>query len=212
MSDREVVESFHKLFFNSGLWANGTNWMGIAACKCPFDMWIYQEIMHELRPDLIIETGTYHGGSALFMAHICDLLGQGMVVTIDSVAYDVHPEHARIAYLKGMSTDQGILTQVKSMAEACKTVMVILDSDHTKANVLAELNAYAPLVTPGSYLIVEDTNVNGHPIPWSLGPGPAEAIDEFLPKHPEFEVDRSCEKFMVTYNPGGYLKRKLVSL
>ena len=208
MDNKEVIESFHKLFYNSGLWANGTDWMGIPIQKCPLDLWVYQNIMHELRPNLIIETGTYLGGSALFLAHLCDLLHNGKIVTVDITVYDPRPKHDRILYLKGRSVDQNVVADIRKMAEGRDPIIVILDSDHTKANVLAELNAYAPMVTIGSYLIVEDTNVNGHPIEWNLGPGPMEAIEEFLPKHPEFEVDRSREKFLMTQNSGGYLRRK----
>ena len=91
---------------------------------------------------------------------------------------------------------------------AGKSVMVILDSDHTRDHVLAELRAYAPIVTPGQYLVVEDSNINGHPVFPGFGPGPMEALQAFLAETGEFEVDRSREKFLVTFNPGGYLRKR----
>jgi cephalosporin hydroxylase len=207
--DKEIIISqFHQLYYHGGMWANATKWMGVLAQKCPLDFWIYQEIIYELKPDLIIETGTYHGGSALFMAHMCDLIGNGEIVTVDTTVFGPLPKHKRITYLNGMSTNPGILNLIEQMANKAKTVIVILDSDHTRDNVYAELCNYARFVTPKSYLIVEDTNVNGHPIEWSLGPGPTEAINDFLPNHPEFEIDKTCEKFLMTQNPGGYLRKR----
>ena len=200
------IEEFHKLFYNSCLWLNDTKWMGIPAQKCPLDLWIYQEIIYRLRPDYIIETGTCYGGSALFYAHLFDIMNHGNVITID-VNDTKGPKHNRIQYLRGMSINIDILQVVANLAKNSKTVMVILDSDHCKSNVYQEMHYYTPLVTPGSYLIVEDTNLNGHPIQWNMGPGPHEAVIEFLSTHPEFEIDKTCEKFMMTQNPNGYLKR-----
>jgi len=111
-------------------------------------------------------------------------------------------------YLTGSSTDPQIVSTIRAQLSATDRVMVILDSDHAQAHVRAELDVYAPLVTSGCYLIVEDTNVNGHPVYPLHGPGPMEAVNDFLPAHPEFEVDRNCERFMLTFNPNGYLRRK----
>ena len=159
--------------------------------KCPLDLWSYQEILHEVRPELIIETGTYQGGSALFLASICDLLGEGEVLTIDVDRREGRPRHPRITYLTGSSTSNAILRQVRRRAKGASRVLVILDSGHAKDHVLAELDAYAPLVTPGSYLIVEDTNLNGHPVDSDHGPGPAEAVAEFLEGNDAFVRDES---------------------
>jgi cephalosporin hydroxylase len=208
MNRQEIINNFHQLFYYSGVWVTNTTWMGISTQKCPLDLWIYQEIIQEIKPDLIIETGTCFGGSALFLAQMCDLIGRGRVVTIDIACRDGLPENGRILYLNGSSIEPAILCSVSGLIRDAKTVMVVLDSDHSKDYVLKEMGYYANFVTPGSFMIVEDSDVNGHPICPDHGPGPAEAIIEFLKTHPEFEVDVSREKFMLTQNPGGYLRRK----
>lgn len=208
MNKQEIINNFHQLYYNSGVWAYNTTWMGIPTQKCPLDLWIYQEIIQEIKPDLIIETGTCYGGSALYMAQICDLIGKGKILTIDIACRDGLPEHDRIYYLNGSSIEPAILCSVSGLIKDAKTVMVVLDSDHSKDYVLKEMEFYSKHVTSGSYLIVEDSDVNGHPICPDHGPGPAEAITEFLKTHPEFEVDLSREKFLMTQNPGGYLRKK----
>lgn len=179
----------------------------MSAQKCPLDLWIYQEIIFELRPDLIIETGTCYGGSTLFLAHMCEMIGNGKVISVDLKALATRPWHDRIGYIAGSSIDQAVIKFISKKATSARTILVILDSDHNRDYVLKEMECYAPLVTKGSYLIVEDSDVNGHPICPDHGPGPAEAITDFLKTHPEFEVDLSREKFMMTQNPGGYLRK-----
>ncbi|HMF83391.1 MAG TPA: CmcI family methyltransferase [Acidimicrobiia bacterium] len=203
-----VVAVFSLLYYgNFGQTLGNTRWLGISIIKNPLDLWIYQEIVHELRPDLIIETGTWIGGSALYLASLCDLVDHGRVVTIDIVEYKGRPEHKRIEYITGSSVEPKVIDQVLEQAHASETVMVILDSNHRKVHVLDELRLYAPLVTVGSYLIVEDTNVNGHPNYRRHGPGPWEAVEEFMREDSRFEIDKSREKFMLTFNPRGYLRR-----
>ncbi len=204
-----LVDPFHRLYYGrrEQTWGN-TFWLGHRVLKCPLDLWSYQEILFDVRPELIIETGTYQGGSALFLASICDLLGQGDVLTIDVDRRDDRPRHPRITYLTGSSTSLAILRQVHRRAESASRVLVILDSGHAKEHVLAELHAYAPLVTPGSYLVVEDTNLNGHPVESDHGPGPAEAVAEFLERNDAFVRDERREKFLLTFNPGGYLEKR----
>jgi cephalosporin hydroxylase len=204
---RTAVPAYSWLYYNEGwrTWRD-TYWLGVRTLKLPSDLWVYQEILHELPPDLIVETGTRFGGSALYLATICDAMDHGEIVTIDIEARHDRPQHPRIEYLTGSSVDPDVVARVGARAEDAGTVMVILDSDHSREHVLAELRAYAPLVSPGSYLIVEDTTVNGHPLAKSHGPGPWEALEAFLPD-PRFEVDRGREKFLVTWNPRGYLRR-----
>jgi cephalosporin hydroxylase len=206
------IDLFHTLYYDSReqTWGN-TFWLGHHVLKCPLDLWIYQEVLHETQPDLIVETGTYQGGSALFLASMCDLLGRGEVVTIDVDRRDDRPPHPRITYFTGSSISKGILRQVRRRAGGKPRVMVILDSSHARDHVLAELRAYAPLVTPGSYLIVEDTNLNDHPVDVHHGPGPAEAIAAFLADHREFVRDETREKFLLTFNPGGFLRKQETS-
>jgi cephalosporin hydroxylase len=202
-----VVADFHRLYYDAReqTWWQ-TYWLGTPASKCPLDLWVYQEILAETRPDLIVETGTHMGGSALFFASMCDILGQGRVVTIDIVEAE-RPAHDRIRYMHGSSIDPAIVDEVRTTAVGVSRVMVVLDSDHEAGHVLAELRAYAPLVTPGCYLIVEDTSVNGHPVLPEHGPGPAEAVEAFLAEDERFQVDRERETFLLTFNPGGYLRR-----
>jgi cephalosporin hydroxylase len=208
-----LIDQFHTLYYdhNEQTWGN-TFWLGHHVLKCPLDLWNYQEILHEVQPELIIETGTYQGGSALFLASICELLGRGQVLTIDVDRRKERPRHARITYLTGSSTSNAILRQVRRRAKGTSPVLIILDSGHAKEHVLAELHAYAPLVTTGSYVIVEDTNLNGRPVESDHGPGPAEAVAEFLEDNDAFVRDESREKFMLTFNPGGYLKKRETAL
>jgi cephalosporin hydroxylase len=206
---RWIVDGFHKIFYrydNQAAWRDAT-WLGVPALKCPFDLWVYQEIIHELRPDLMIECGTYQGGSALFLAAVCDQLGHGQVLTIDMKAYQGQPEHPRITYLHGSSTAPETLSAVVDRIRPGDTVMAILDSDHRRPHVLREMQLYGPLVSVGSYLIVEDTNINGHPVWPDYGPGPMEAVEAFLHMDERFIIDHDREKFYLTFNPGGYLKR-----
>jgi len=160
-----------------------------------------------VRPQLIIECGTFVGGSALFLACICDLLGQGQVVTIDLERLPNRPTHPRITYMTGSSTSPDVVTAVSEMALRLRPVLVILDSDHHVHHVHEEMKLFGPLVSRGSYLIVEDSNINGHPVGRDFGPGPMEAIRAFLAHHPEFAPDCEREKFFLTFNPSGYLKR-----
>lgn len=205
---RQVVTQFHRIYYGSrGRTWNSTYWREVPVLKCPLDLWIYQEILHEVRPDVIVEAGTGRGGSAYYLASICDLLDHGTVFTIDVKPRPGRPDHPRVTYLTGSSADPAVAAQVDERIPAPATVMVILDSDHSREHVLAELELWHSRVSIGSYLIVEDTNIHGHPVYPSAGPGPWEALDEWLPAHPGFERDRSREKFFLTFNPGGYLRR-----
>ncbi len=202
-----AVDIFHQQYYNSNVWYRDTIWMGVPVQKTPTDLWVYQELLCELRPSLIVETGTAFGGSALFLASICDLLDHGTVISIDSRVMAGRPQHRRIRYLTGSSIDPAIIAAVKYLTANAALTMVFLDSDHSKAHVLKELDLYAPLVTRGSYLVVEDTNLNGHPVVPTFGDGPWEAVQEWLVDHPEYRVDHDREKFLITSNPNGYLRK-----
>jgi cephalosporin hydroxylase len=202
-----VCDRFHKLYYDSRAWER-TRWLGTPVLKLPFDLWLLQELIVELRPDLIVETGTFAGGSALYYASVMDAIGHGRVVSIDIDDDPARPAHPRVAYVKGTSTDPQVVTHVRSCAEGMDGVMVILDSDHTKDHVLEEMRAYAPLVSVGSLLIVEDTDINGHPVDPHFGPGPMEAVIEFLSEACDFTPDHDLERrFLVTFHPRGYLRR-----
>ena len=186
--------------------------MGEHVFKNPLDLWVMQEIVVETRPQVIIETGTFTGGSAFYFATLLDLLGEGEVVSIDVREVDsehVYPRHRRVTYLGGRSsTDLGVLGEVGRRADGRRT-MVVLDSDHSRDHVTAELAAYARMVSPDCYLIVEDSNIGQ--IRPDLTPGPLEAIQQFLAGNREFEVDREREKHHITFNPSGYLRRVATS-
>jgi cephalosporin hydroxylase len=162
---------FHRLYYNRNIWLD-TFWMGVPVAKAPTDLIAIAEILHATRPEVLIETGSYYGGSALFYAHAFDILRCGHVLSIDTVEAK-RPVHPRITWAYGPSTDPEAVAYATDLAQGKRT-MVVLDSDHHKQHVLDELDGYAPLVTPGCYLIVEDTNVNGHPVApdhatWTVG-------------------------------------------
>jgi len=207
-AESTVLSEYHKWYYanHTRTWQN-TSWMGTPTWKLPLDMWIYQELLHEVRPDVIVECGTWRGGSALFFSHMFDLMGKGRVITIDIVVVHGQPKHPRITYLVGSSTSPEIVQKVKSLVKPGEKVMVVLDSDHTKPHVQKECELYSPMVSKGSYLVVEDTNVNGHPVAADFGPGPMEGMQAFLATNKQFQIDKSREKFGVTFNPSGYLKR-----
>jgi cephalosporin hydroxylase len=207
-SSRRIVDDFHELYYESlGDTWNNTYWHGVRTLKSPLDLWIFQEIIYETKPDVIVEAGTFNGGSALFMASVLDAIGKGRVITIDIEDFPNKPRHDRITYLIGSSTADRIVGKVKSLIGEGETVMVVLDSDHHAQHVLNELRIYGEMVTPGKYLIAEDTNVNGHPVSPDFGPGPWEAVQTFLKDNDGFAVDAKREKFLLTFNPGGYLIR-----
>jgi cephalosporin hydroxylase len=206
MLDRMVETYYDGALF--GETRADTHWLGVRTDKCPLDLWVYQEILHELRPDLIVEAGTAYGGSALYLASMCDLLGHGRVVTIDVQEQPGRPQHPRLDYVHGSSSSPEIFERVRAELPVGGRAMVVLDSDHRKEHVLAELRLWSPLVSPGSYLVVEDTILNGHPVSPEFGPGPMEAVEEFLRETDEFEVDRRREKLYLTFNRRGYLRRK----
>jgi cephalosporin hydroxylase len=207
---RLVADAFHRIFYYSamvgGTW-HTVEWLGTPAWKCPLDLWIYQEIVHERRPDVILETGTWRGGTSYFLATLCELIGRGQVVTVDIEKQSDRPTHERIEYLHGSSVDPEIIESIRGRVKGRRRVMVILDSDHSEKHVREELRLYSDLVTEGDYLIVEDTNVNGHPVLPEHGPGPMEAVERFLSADGRFERDESRERLLLTFNPRGYLRR-----
>lgn len=190
----KTIRAFQTLYYN--IVPRTQTWCGVPLQKCPADLWVYQEIILETQPDYIIETGTWCGGSALFIAGVCDLANKGEILTIDLNAYPDLPAHPRIQYFKGSSTDDQIVSSVRKIV-GNKKAMVILDSDHSEKHVARELETYSPRVAQGCYLIVEDTNTAG----------PRTAVERFLAKRDDFIQDPMREKFLLTFNPGGYLRK-----
>jgi cephalosporin hydroxylase len=201
--DPELVDKFHNLYYDSGFY-QFTEWEGIRIYKYPSDLFIYQEIIFRNKPDIIIETGTLYGGSAVFMARLLDIIGNGKVISIDNVKRRL-PAHKRVKFIISNSIDKNLIKKIKKECIG-KKVMVILDSDHHKEHVLKEMQLYAPLVSKGQYLIVEDGCVNGHPVYTTFGYGPYEAVQEFMKKDVTFKLDTKIEnKFLLTQNTHGFL-------
>jgi len=184
-------------------------WLGVPIWQNILDLWTLQETIVEVRPELLIECGTNRGGSSLFFAHFMDLMGHGEMITIDIEKLH-NLSHPRITYLLGSSTAPQIIAQVQARVSRTRgPVFVTLDSDHTQAHVAAELAAYAPLVTPGSYCLAQDGVIDTLPMMASARPGPLPVIDEFVATHPEFEIDNErCERFLISHHPRGWLRRK----
>jgi cephalosporin hydroxylase len=186
-----------------------TKWLGVPIWQNVVDAWTIQETLAEVRPALLIETGTYHGGSSLMYAQLMDLMDHGRVITIDIV--DAHEvEHPRVTFLHGSSTDAEIVARVVEEAHAAEgPVMVILDGDHSRDHVARELELYAPLVTPGSYLLSQDGVIDQFGFFRDSRPGPLKANRDFLARHPEFEHDRERnERFGISHHPLGWMRRR----
>lgn len=202
-------------------------WMGRPIIQYPQDIIAMQEIIWTVQPDLILETGIAHGGSLIFSASMLELNAacggpqNARVLGIDidirahnRSAVEAHPMHKRIDMLQGSSIDPEMIAAVKEFAQPYKNILVCLDSSHTHDHVLAELKAYAPLVTAGSYCVVFDTVIEHMPEdsfpdrPWGRGNNPMTAVDAFLKEHPGFVIDEMMDaKLMISVAPRGYLKR-----
>lgn len=203
------------------------SWLGRPIIQYPQDIVAMQELIWALKPDLIVETGIAHGGSLILWASLLELNAacggpsDAHVIGVDidirahnRAAIEAHPMFRRISMLEGSSVDEALVAQVRDAAAGRERVLVCLDSNHTHAHVLAELEAYAPLTSVGSYCVVFDTVIEELPAgtypdrPWGPGDNPKTAVDEYLRSHPEFEVDRQMDdKLLVSVAPGGYLKR-----
>ena len=198
------------------------SWLGRPIIQLPQDVLATQEIIWDVKPDLIIETGIAHGGSLILWSSLLELLGgDGRVIGIDveirphnRAAIEAHPLVRRITMIEGSSVDPAVVDRVGEMARGRQTVMVMLDSSHAHEHVRRELDLYARLVSVGSYLIVFDTSVEYLPEdlfanrPWKRGNSPATALREFMASNHEFEVDRVIDrKLLLTSAPGGYLRR-----
>ena len=164
------------------------------------DLWLYQEMIHEFRPDVIIEAGTKYGGSAYYFARLFDLVGHGQVITIDTTPQPDRPEHPRITYLTGSSTDPAIAESVDELVGDGKP-LIVLDSSHARDHVLEELRLWSPRVPLGWHIVVEDSHAGGHPVTTRVARGPWPAIKRFLAENDAFVVDESMHKFFFTFNP-----------
>lgn len=196
-------------------------WLGRPIIQFPQDIIAMQEIIWQIKPDLIIETGIAHGGSLIFYASMLELIGgKGQVLGIDidirehnRIEIEKHPMFKRIKMIEGSSTDETVVKQACEFARSRKQVLVVLDSHHTHDHVLRELQLYSPLVTMGSYLVVFDTIIEDMPKnffpdrPWGKGNNPKTAVREFLKNNDRFVIDKNIGgKLLITVAPGGYLK------
>lgn len=207
---RKAIDLYHTHYEKNKIWEN-TTWLGQPMWKLPSDAIVLQEIIFETKPDLIIETGTGMGGSALFYACLLHLVDHGQVLTIDKDRrfhnFGCTAAATRIKFIHGSSLDEAVLAHVKREATG-RRCMVILDSWHSYEHVRDELAAYWRFVWPGCYLIVEDSHVSGHPVDWEWGKGPYEAVEEFARDYSkQFEVDSGRERHLMTFNPHGWLRR-----
>ena len=184
------------------------SWMGEPAWKNVLDAWIYQEIICEVKPEVIIEIGNGPGGSTKYLANLLDLLGQGQVIAVDIDHSQFRVQHPRIITITGDSTSGPTLASVENHCVG-KNGLVIQDGDHSKEHVLADLRAYSKFVGTGSYFIVEDSVIDLFRAGDGLGSvnGPLGAIEQFISENPNFEIDGTRERYIATYNPNGYLKR-----
>lgn len=211
---RWLVDEFATYYYESGPWQR-TSWLGVPTKQCPGDLVVLQQILVETRPEIIVETGTFYGGTALFFGHIFDALGEGEIVTIDIDHAPVEERvrrHPRVQLLTADSTLAETKQRIQEIVGG-RRAMLYLDADHNSAAVLAELRGYADLVAPGCYAVVADSIMGGHPVPWPYRgqtySGPWDAVAEFLRERDDFEVDEDREHHLLTFNPRGYLRRRI---
>ena len=215
LAARRVGRAYHRTLYNSLGWKNST-WFGVPIQQFPTDLYLYQEIIAAQVPDYIVQTGVYDGGSALFLAHLLDMAGAPATALVIAVDIELRPcakalAHPRVRLIEGSSTAPEVIQQIERLIEAIPSTtggMVSLDSDHSARHVARELQLYPRFVGVGHYLVVEDTTVNGRPVFKLHGPGPGEALDAWLPHHPEFERDDELwQRQLFSAHAGGWLKR-----
>ncbi|NMG16175.1 cephalosporin hydroxylase family protein [Aromatoleum bremense] len=209
----DVAERFHRWYYDNGVWET-VRFLGVPCLKSVMDLWNYQEILFELKPSLIVEFGTRHGGSALYFS----MIGQGInpllrVLTVDIEDHLLDPQVSRvpaIEFMKCSSTDSAVAARIAELRNSLPGPMfAILDSDHRQPHVLQEMLSLRNVMRSGDYLVVEDSNINGHPVLPGWGPGPFEAIVEYVRQFPDDYVrDEAREhKFGFTFAPAGFLRR-----
>lgn len=185
-----------------------TTYCGIDVLKCLLDFWVYQEIIFEKRPDFVIEIGNNQGGMLLALAHFCDAIDHGQLIGVDIHQAPIHESvrvHPRVTLIEGDACS--VFPQVRELVPEEARTLIIEDSSHVFEQTLDVLNTYSVLSQLGDYFIVEDTNL-GHGLLPEITSGPYEAVEAFLQENAEFERDRSRESFLLTWNPGGYLRRR----
>jgi cephalosporin hydroxylase len=211
--ERTLASPVRKLFFADLIrhtnYFHDIRWLGNQVFQNVLDLWTVADTIATVEPELIIESGTYQGGSALFYASLFDLLGHGHVITIDIEKLHDH-DHPRVEFWLGDATSEDVVDRATTVAlRHTGPVMVILDSNHATAHVKREMDAYGPLVTPGSYMLVQDGVIDTLGIFRHQRPGPLPAIRDFLREHRDFEIDgERCSRFLITHHPSGWLRRR----
>ena len=207
------ADEYHRWYYDSRVWEQ-TTYRGVPILKWVGDLWNYQEIIFRLRPQLVVEFGSWNGGSALYFADLLDRMWpKSKVLSVDIDLTHLHPDvtvHPLIEWMQASTDDRIVAERIRELRSIFQgPVFFIIDSDHRKDHVLAELENIRGVMQPGDYVVVEDGNINGHPVLPGWGEGPSEALHEYFQRYPsDYERDSGQEtKFGFTFAPGGYLVR-----
>jgi cephalosporin hydroxylase len=210
----ESIENYHRWYYDSRVWEQIT-YRGVPILKWVGDLWNYQEIIYRLRPRLVVEFGSWNGGSALYFADLLQRIdANGKVLAVDSDFSRLHESsksHPYIEWMQASTSEPAVASRIQELRKTMLgPVFFVIDSNHRKPHVLAELENIRPVTVPGDYVIVEDGNINGHPVLPGWGDGPYEAIAEYFSRHADdYEHDERQEsKFGFSFAPQGYLIRK----
>jgi cephalosporin hydroxylase len=203
---QDLERDYLDAYWRSLRWQK-TTWLGHPVGRPPADLIAYQELICRVKPDVIVEVGAGTGGRSLFLASVCEMLDHGQVVAVGGKGDRKRPKHSRLTYVPGDAAAPATVAKVRSIAGTDPAGLVILGSRQPRAQMVAQFDAYAPLVTNGSFVVFEDTIVGGNPVWPTFGPGPADAVVDAQMRNPDFVVDESLVALVPSFNPAGYLRR-----